>query len=101
MGRNNYNNSRKNIISINNTNNNNNDSNLIKYNYKNRNSQFLSRHIPGHSDQSPRPIHSTNTYLHSKYGEAKTHSHGNHSGEGQLHQLHNKYNPGQWCQSLS
>ena len=67
----------------------------------NRNSQFLSRHIPGHSDQSPRPIHSTNTYLHSKYGEAKTHSHGNHSGEGQLHQLHNKYNPGHCCQSLS
>merc|ERR1712082_140313 len=100
-GRNNYNSSRKNINNSNKTNNNNKDSNLTKYNYDIRNSQFLSRHIPDHSDQSPRPIHSTNIYLHSEYGEAKVHSHGNHSGEDQFHQLHNKYKPEHSCQYLS
>merc|ERR1712082_119509 len=67
----------------------------------NRNNQFLSRHIPDHSDQSPRSKNSINTYLHNKHGEAKTHSHGDHSGRGQLHQFHNKYKPGHRCQSLS
>merc|ERR1712082_30611 len=100
-GRNNYNSSRKNINNSSKTNNNNKDSNLIKYSYNNRNSQFLSRHIPDHSDQSPRPIHNTNIYLHSVYGEAKVHSHGDHSGEDQFHQLHNKYKSGLSHQYLS
>merc|ERR1712082_430085 len=67
----------------------------------NRDNQSLSRHIPDHSDQSPRSRNSINIYLHNKHGEAKSHRHGDHSGKGQLHQLHNKYKPGHRCQSLS
>merc|ERR1712082_332952 len=67
----------------------------------NRNNQFLSRHIPDHPDQRPRSKNSMNIYLHNNYGEVKTHSHGDHSGMGQLHQFHNKYKPGHRCQSLS
>ena len=67
----------------------------------NRDNQSLSRHIPDHSDQSPRSRNRMNTYLHNIHGEVKSHRHGDHSGRGQLHHRHNKYKPGHRCQSLS